>query len=159
MPRLPIRTCDLYTPGHQVHWIPPLRVYVDAPRRPVRVEDLTPDGWCTVLDGGQVLRWWNHDPLRLADLVALADGQMLRVGDSTFLTTPVRDGSCYWIYLAEDGDAVPQAAAAGRPRRRRAAQRPRPAGGGQGDGRRHRARHRATAAGPTPEAPGPTTVP
>ena len=26
---------------------------------------------------------------------------MLRVGDSTFLTTPVRDGSCYWIYLSE----------------------------------------------------------
>jgi hypothetical protein len=101
MPRLPIRTCDLYTPGHQVHWIPPLRVYVDASRRPVRVEDVTPDGWCTVLDGGQVLRWWVHDPLRLADLVALDDGQMLRVGESTFLTTPVRNGCCYWVYLAE----------------------------------------------------------
>jgi hypothetical protein len=101
MPRLPIRTCDLYTAGHQLHWIPPLRVYVDAPRRPVRVEDLTPDGWCTVLDGERVLRWWGHDPLFLADLVAFDHGQMLRVGDSTFLTTPVRGGSCYWTYLAE----------------------------------------------------------
>lgn len=102
MPRLPIRTCDLYTPGHQVHWIPPLRVYVDAPRRLVHVEDITPDGWCTVLDGDQVLRWWNHDPLRLPELVALGDGQMLRVGDSTFLTTPVREGRCFWVYLGEE---------------------------------------------------------
>ena len=120
MPRPPIRTCDLYTPGHQVHWIPPLRVYVDAPRRPVRVEDLNPDGWCTVLDGGQVLRWWNHDPLRMADLVALADGQMLRVGGSTFLTTPVRDGRCSWIYLAEEATPCrtwqpPDGRAAGEP--------------------------------------------
>ena len=102
MPRLPIRTCDLYTPGHQVHWIPPLHVYVDAPRRPVRVEDITPDGWCTVLDGDEVLRWWNHDPRRLPDLVAIADGCMLRVGDSTFLTSAGPGPSHFWVYLAAE---------------------------------------------------------
>ena len=101
MPRLPIQTCDLYTPGHQLHWIAPLRVYVDAPRRLVRVEDLTPDGWCTVLDGDEVLRWWCHDPLRLADLVAMADGVMLRVGDSTFLTSAGPGPSHFWVYLGE----------------------------------------------------------
>jgi len=78
--------CETFHLGHVTHWIPVLRVYADAPRRLVTVRDVTEDGWFHIDDGDRTMRWWHHDPPRIAWGIDRFDGVFCRVGDTHFLT-------------------------------------------------------------------------
>ncbi len=64
--------CDLYSPGHQMHYKHQAQA-VDSTPLPVR--DTLLDGTLLrlVLEDGDVLRWSNHDPLRLSRILELVD--------------------------------------------------------------------------------------
>ena len=74
--------CGSYHNGHQTHWIPVLRVYVETPRHPVSLESVSDDGWLTLRQDGQELRLWHHD---VAHVRYLERRQWRRVGDTSFL--------------------------------------------------------------------------
>ncbi len=84
-------TCDLYGPGHQMHY----RHQGTAIRSPgLPARDVAVDGvdLAIELEGGRVLRWRHHDPerlLRMLDLVpgsrvAYPGAHALRVGPYWF---------------------------------------------------------------------------
>jgi hypothetical protein len=92
-PRL--QTCDLYSPGHQMHY----RHQGQAVRSPSRVvtnafvDDTTV---VLLLDDGQELRWRHHDPDRLRRMLEALPGKRviypehhaLRVGPYWFNCAP-----------------------------------------------------------------------
>ena len=68
-----LKRCGLYAPGHEVHWIQAHRSSEDAENRPSRgtLIDVADDGVLTVEIDGQRLSLWNHDPVRLIDVISL----------------------------------------------------------------------------------------
>jgi hypothetical protein len=91
-------TCDLYAPGHQIHY----RHQGDAVRSPSgRVTETLVDGSTVilVLEDGEELRWRHHDPERLGRILELVPGtrtvyprfHALRVGP-------------YWFNCASETD-------------------------------------------------------
>ena len=62
--------CDLYCPGHQIHYKHQAQA---ADSTPLAVRDTLLDGTLLrlVLEDGEVLRWSNHDPLRLSRVLEL----------------------------------------------------------------------------------------
>ncbi len=70
--------CGLYLPGHEIHWIQGLRCGNDIENRPVpgRLLEVTDSGDVTVEVQGEMLRFWNHEPERLAVYARRADGRI-----------------------------------------------------------------------------------
>ncbi len=68
LPEADSSTCDLYAPGHQMHY----RHQGDAVRSPsVRAREVLQDGLDVVvlLEDGSELRWRHHDPQRLRTML------------------------------------------------------------------------------------------
>lgn len=102
--------CNLYAPGHQLHY----RHQNDAarsPSRPVTNAILDGTGMTLVLEGGDELSWWHHDPERLRRMLDLVPGH--RVAHPDFHA--LRIGP-YWFNTAE-ADDWHDCRLAGRPRR------------------------------------------
>jgi len=90
--------CDLYGPGHQIHYKHQARA---AASPPLAVRDTLLDGTSLrlELEDGDVLRWSNHDPRRLSRVLELVDARgavhpelhALRIGP-------------YWFNCATESD-------------------------------------------------------
>lgn len=65
---LPVR-CGLYTPGHEVHWIPGIR-FVGEPRSRATVE-FHENGSLVLFWQGPALTYYNHDLERIQKLVQI----------------------------------------------------------------------------------------
>ena len=102
------RSCRVIAPGHGTHWIAALKAHRNTRRRPVAVGHLDDDGWFCLTDGDtSEWRWW-HDPRRLrADLTA-SNGRVLRIGDTDYLTVPLRPDTHRWINTARQVRACDQ---------------------------------------------------
>lgn len=93
-------TCDLYAPGHQMHY----RHQGAAVRSPAQsVREIMADGPCLALplEDGTDLHWLHHDPERLSRILELLRGKgvvyqefhALRVGPYWFNCADESDGS------------------------------------------------------------------
>jgi hypothetical protein len=92
-------TCELYDPGHQIHY----KHQGDAVRSPSRsVRDVQFDGTLVVLtlDDHSQLRWHHHDPARVGRLLELLRGKCVVYPDFHAM----RIGP-YWFNCASQPDA------------------------------------------------------
>lgn len=91
--------CDLYGPGHQMHYKHQAEA-ADSTSRTVRATLLEGTRLTLELEDGDELTWSNHDPLRLRRILELVHGQSaaypqfhaLRIGP-------------YWFNCASESDA------------------------------------------------------
>ena len=91
--------CDLYAPGHQMHYTH----QGDAVRSPSQVvQDVLQDGSEVILllEDDSELRWRHHDPDRLRRMLELLIGKSVVYPDFHAL----RVGP-YWFNCAREGDA------------------------------------------------------
>ena len=91
-------TCDLYAPGHQMHY----EHQGNAVRSPARtVNNAILDGvnLRLLLEDGQELRWRHHDPERLSQILELVPGKRVAYPDFHAL----RVGP-YWFNCATETD-------------------------------------------------------
>ena len=67
----PPKSCGLYLPGHEVHWIQGIHSNDpgEAPPIPCCVLEVNDDGTIAVDVEGSRLELWNHDPARLSAIV------------------------------------------------------------------------------------------
>lgn len=65
------KSCGLYLPGHEVHWIQGLHSSDpgETPPVPCRILEIRDDGTVVIGISGERLELWNHDPARLRALV------------------------------------------------------------------------------------------
>ena len=94
----PSALCDLYCPGHQIHYKHQAEA---ADSTPLAVRDTLLDGTLLrlVLEDGDVLRWSNHDPRRLSRILELVHGQ----GAAYPELHALRIGP-YWFNCATESD-------------------------------------------------------
>jgi hypothetical protein len=91
-------TCDLYEPGHLLHY----KHQGDAARFPaLQVREALVDGTdvILVLEHGDELHWRHHDPVRLQRILELVRGRSLAYPKCHTL----RVGP-YWFNCAAEGD-------------------------------------------------------
>jgi hypothetical protein len=72
------KPCDLYSAGHNPHWIQIFKGANDLADPPQwgRLLNVSSDGLVCFEVGGQVKQIWNHDPLRLIEAAALSSGRI-----------------------------------------------------------------------------------
>jgi hypothetical protein len=100
--------CDLYSPGHQMHY----RHQGEAVRSPSRVvtNAIVDDSSVTlVLDDHTELRWQHHEPVRLERILELVPGKRVAYPDQHAL----RVGP-YWFNCATDATGWQDCRTAGR---------------------------------------------
>jgi hypothetical protein len=103
IPRL--LACGSYHPGHDVHWIQAKRSH--EPPAVECVASVGTDGWVTVTrDAGDSQRVWNHDPGRLAALLARTAGRAV-LRSHNVLAVPSADGH-YCISVASASSPCPE---------------------------------------------------
>ena len=103
IPRL--LACGSYHPGHDVHWIQAKRSH--EPPTVECVASVGADGWVTVnLDAGAGERVWNHDPGRLAALLARTAGRAV-LRSHNVLAVPSADGH-YCVSVASAPSPCPE---------------------------------------------------
>ena len=106
----PLRRCGLYTPGHEVHWIQGLR-YRDPEHPPVagRLVEVGADGIIVVEIGGEVRRFWNHEPQRFAHFAARAHHHVDLQARWGMLGLPHKSGTyCFCIADPDDHRTCPE---------------------------------------------------
>ena len=93
--------CSSYAPGHNLHWIPVLRKWVDEPRLDMTIKHIKDNAFeITWQDQTQV--FYNHDPKALIHAIATKDpSQFKKVGEQNAITieTPTGHG---WFYFATE---------------------------------------------------------
>ena len=103
-------TCDLYAPGHQIHY----RHQGDAVRSPSRsVRDLVIDGThiSLTMDDGTLLHWRHHDPDKLTRIAELLRGKCVIYPEFHAM----RIGP-YWFNCATEADDWHDCSVKGSPR-------------------------------------------
>jgi hypothetical protein len=103
-------TCDLYAPGHQIHY----KHQGDAVHSPARsVRDAAVDGTHIMLtmDDGTALHWRHHDPDRLVRIVELLRGKCVIYPEFHAM----RVGP-YWFNCATESDDWQECRVTGNPR-------------------------------------------
>jgi hypothetical protein len=103
-------TCDLYAPGHQIHY----KHQGDAVHSPSRsARDVLVDGTDIqlTLDDGTVLHWRHHDPDRLTRIVEMLRGKGVIYPESHAM----RVGP-YWFNCASESDDWQDCRVTGSPR-------------------------------------------
>ncbi|CAN5619812.1 hypothetical protein BH24ACT26_BH24ACT26_20260 [soil metagenome] len=100
------RSCGLYLPGHDVHWIQ-ARLSVEEelqrPSTPGLLLGVQPDGLVVVEVNGVVRRLWNHDTDRLEQLVARNRGEVSHQPGFGLLKTPSEKSS--YLFCVADADS------------------------------------------------------
>lgn len=78
VPTVDLKRCALYTPGHQPHLIQTklARDGDPAKYRHGTFVSVLDDGWITVDMAGELLRFWNHDPVRVRRCFEDSGGQV-----------------------------------------------------------------------------------
>jgi len=96
--------CDLYKPGHQPHFIQAKLAWEDDPAkyRNGTLMSVADDGWITVEVGGELLRFWNHEPARARICFEQAGGRVGVPGHS-LLHAPSTGGGNYCFSVSTDG--------------------------------------------------------
>jgi len=112
----PPKSCGLYLPGHEVHWIQGIHSNDEGEIRPVHctVVEVLDDGMIVVEISGRRLELWTHDPERLRAIVAKRGRdasyqkrwRLLRIRYET-ATTDVRGDYCIDVTPASDPDRRP----------------------------------------------------
>jgi len=109
--------CGLYLPGHDVHWIQGLHSGRDDENPPEqgRLLGASEDGTLRVQVDGEVRRLWNHDPGRLARLVARNKGVVTHQPRWGLLRTKSAQGAyCFCVVNAtKDHEPCPHKAPEG----------------------------------------------
>lgn len=90
--------CDLYDPGHQIHYTHQADA-VHSPSRTTRRATLDGAVLTLVLDDGETLRWRHHDPERLERIIELLRGRCVVYREHHAL----RVGP-YWFNCAGEDD-------------------------------------------------------
>jgi hypothetical protein len=93
------RHCQLYIPGHSVHWIQAKKSYGE-PHREGRLTAVSGDV-LTVEFGDEVKQYRNCDPDRLLDIVGI-QGRVSVCERYSILRTPSRDG--HYVFCIVDPD-------------------------------------------------------
>jgi hypothetical protein len=97
-------TCALYTAGHQVHHIQARLGWEAEARaaRPVKgtLVKVSGDGWIAVDVGGELRRFWNHDPVRARAVIEGSDG-LVGLPGFDLLHAPTASGT-YCICVADE---------------------------------------------------------
>lgn len=106
----PLFTCDLYLPGHDVHWIQAIRSAKDqmSPPQPGSLVEVRADGIVVLELEGRRVRLWHHDPGQLEQLVALNDGRVSYQPPWGLLRTRSSNGDyCFCVGRADKGKHRP----------------------------------------------------
>jgi len=104
---VPVFTCGLYRPGHDVHWIQVNQSAKDRINSPMagNLVEVRADGTLALVLGGQLLRLWNHDPDRLEQLVARDHGRIVYKPRWGLLMTP--SNYCFCVAGVDDPQQRP----------------------------------------------------
>jgi hypothetical protein len=112
----PPKSCGLYLPGHEIHWIQAIHSndQGEVPPVPCTVDEVLDDGTTVVEISGERLELWTHDPERLRAILAERGldasyqkrWRLLRIPDET-ATTGLRGDYCIDVTPASDPDRRP----------------------------------------------------
>ena len=93
--------CDSYHPGHNVHWIPVLRKWVDEPRLPMTIRHI--EGNCfEITSQGESQLGYNHNPTAVIRAIKNADPSRFKKVGNTGAITLSNDKGHAWIYFSNE---------------------------------------------------------
>lgn len=105
-PAIPLpKSCGLYLPGHEVHWIQGIHSSDPGERPPVpgRILEIRDEGTVIVQLQDRALELWNHDPARLTAVVAQHGYETLyQEGWHLLRVPPELTAYCFCTALAGD---------------------------------------------------------
>jgi hypothetical protein len=93
--------CNSYLAGHNVHWIPVLRKWVDEPRLPMTIQHIEGNLF-EITSEGKTERLYNHDPKAVINAIKNNEQSRFKKVGNTGAITIDRDGGHGWIYFGED---------------------------------------------------------
>ena len=110
--RYALSDCCLYRPGHKVHWIQVGQARSDEGHRPEegRLMTVAADGLVVIEVDGKERRLWNHDPDRLATIVAEHGGRLFHQPRWGLLRCAISSGdsfACFCVTDYDDIDRIP----------------------------------------------------
>jgi hypothetical protein len=93
--------CQSYHPGHNVHWIPVLRKWVDEPRLPMTIRHITANAFEITSEGKSEIVY-NHNPSAVIRAIETANpNHFKKVGNTGAITIESnRDHS--WLYFSSE---------------------------------------------------------
>lgn len=102
------KTCGLFKPGHDPHWIQGLHATNDKVNFPFSGEfiEAREDGTIVIKVDGQELHLWNHQPERIADAVAVGGSTIGYQPPWGLLWVPSRDGRYAFCVAPSPDDHV-----------------------------------------------------
>lgn len=93
--------CDSYKSGHNVHWIPVLRKWVDEPRLPMTIRHI--EGNCfEITSQGKSQLGYNHNPTAVIQAIKNADPSRFKKVGNTGAITLSNDKGHAWIYFSNE---------------------------------------------------------
>ena len=93
--------CQSYHPGHNVHWIPVLRKWVDEPRLPMTIRHITANAFEITSEGKSVIVY-NHNPSAVIRAIKEKDPKKFKkVGNTGAITIESNKGHA-WLYFSDE---------------------------------------------------------
>ena len=93
--------CNSYYPGHNVHWIPVLRKWVDEPRLEMTIRHIEGNSFELTSQGTSEILY-NHAPSSLIKAIETADpSRFKKVGNTGAITITTTTGHA-WIYFSKE---------------------------------------------------------
>ena len=91
--------CQSYHPGHNVHWIPVLRKWVDEPRLPMTIRHITANAFEITSEGKSEIVY-NHNPSAVIRAIQDKDPKKFKkVGNTGAITIESNKGHA-WLYFS-----------------------------------------------------------
>jgi hypothetical protein len=93
--------CQSYHPGHNVHWIPVLRKWVDEPRLPMTIRHITANAFEITSEGKSEIVY-NHNPSAVIKAIKETDPKKFKkVGNTGAITIESNKGHA-WLYFSDE---------------------------------------------------------
>lgn len=93
--------CEKFAPGHNVHWIPVLRVWAEEPRLPMTIRHITSNAFEITSEGKSEILY-NHDPQAVVRAIKESDPKDFKLVGNTGAVTIESNRGHSWIYFTNE---------------------------------------------------------
>jgi hypothetical protein len=93
--------CQSYHPGHNVHWIPVLRKWVDEPRLPMTIRHIKANAFEITSEGKSEIVY-NHNPSSVIRAIREKDPKKFKKVGNTGAITIESNRDHAWLYFSDE---------------------------------------------------------